>query len=121
MRRLIIAMAAAALLIGMGLPLVPSTTQSAQPQVIRLTARKFEYNPKEIVVKKNVSVVLEITSVDRDHGFKLRAFGIRADVKPGRLTRVQIRPDKTGRFPFECDVFCGSGHEDMGGELVVVD
>lgn len=121
MKRVMIAAGAVALLIGTRLPLVPATTQSAQPRLIQLTARKFEYSPKEIVVKKNVPVVLEITSVDRDHGFKLRAFGIRADVKPGQVTRVQIQPDKTGRFPFECDVFCGTGHEDMSGELVVID
>src|SRR5438094_10452976 len=90
-------------------------------QVIRLTAKKFDYTPNEITVKKGVPVVLEITSLDRDHGFKLREFGVRADIKPGATTRVRIVPNKTGRFPFQCDVFCGSGHEDMSGELVVVD
>jgi hypothetical protein len=28
---------------------------------------------------------------------------------------------ETVRFPFRCDVFCGSGHEDMSGKLVVTD
>jgi cytochrome c oxidase subunit II len=101
--------------------LAPRTTHSAQEQVIRVTAKKFEYSPNEITVKKGVPVVLEITSLDRDHGFKLREFGVRADIKPGQTTRVRIVPKKTGHFPFQCDVFCGSGHEDMSGELVVVD
>jgi len=86
-----------------------------------MTAKKFEYSPNEITVKKGVPVVLEITSLDRDHGFKLREFGVRADIKPGATTRVRIVPTKTGRFPFQCDVFCGTGHEDMSGELIVVD
>jgi cytochrome c oxidase subunit II len=101
--------------------LTPHTTRSAQEQMIRMTARKFEYSPNEITVKKDVPVVLEITSLDRDHGFKLREFGIRADIKPGGVTRVRMVPDKVGRFPFECDVFCGTGHEEMSGELVVTD
>jgi len=101
--------------------LAPRTTHSAQEQVIRVTAKKFEYSPNEITVKKGVPVVLEITSLDRDHGFKLREFGVRADIKPGQTTRVRIVPNQTGHFPFQCDVFCGSGHEDMSGELVVVD
>ena len=101
--------------------LAPHTTRSAPEQVIHMTAKKFEYSPNEITVKKGVPVVLEITSLDRDHGFKLREFGVRADIKPGQVTRVRIVPDKTGRFPFHCDVFCGSGHGDMGGELIVVD
>jgi len=112
-------------LIGLGAAVAPLlaswTTRSAGEQVIRVTAKKFAYSPNEITVKKNIPVVLEITSLDRDHGFKLAAFGVRADIKPGKMTRVRIVPHKTGRFPFECDVFCGSGHEGMTGELVVVD
>src|SRR3989475_13255591 len=90
-------------------------------QVVHMTAKKFEYTPNEITLKKGVPVVLEITSLDRDHGFKVPELGVRADVKPGETTRVRIVPDRTGRFEFRCDVFCGSGHEDMAGEIVVVD
>ena len=108
-------------LIGFVTALAPRSSHSAQGHVIRVTARKFEYSPKEITVKKDVPVVLEITSLDGDHGFKLREFGVRADIKPGAVTRVRIVPNRTGRFPFECEVFCGSGHENMSGELVVVD
>jgi hypothetical protein len=97
-----------------------SSARSAPERVIHVTAKKFEYDPHEITLRKNVPVVLEITSLDRDHGFKLREFGVRADVKPGQVTRVRIVPDKVGVFPFQCDVFCGGGHEDMSGELVVV-
>jgi cytochrome c oxidase subunit 2 len=125
MTRATVGTVAVVALIGLGAAAVPMlvswSTRSAHEQVIRVTAKKFEYNPNEITVKKDVPVVLEITSLDRDHGFKLGAFGVRADIKPGKVTRVRIVPNKTGRFPFECDVFCGSGHEGMTGELVVVD
>src|SRR5262245_60629612 len=89
--------------------------------VIHMTARRFEYAPNEITLQKGVPVVLEIASVDRDHGFKVPELGIRADLKAGQVTRVRIIPDRVGRFAFRCDVFCGSGHEDMAGELVVVE
>src|SRR4029453_17344285 len=90
-------------------------------QVVRMTAKKFEYTPSEITLKKGVPVILEITAVDRDHGFKIPELGVRADLKSGEVTRVRIVPDRTGTFEFRCDVFCGSGHEDMSGEIVVVD
>ncbi len=89
--------------------------------VIRIKARRFEYEPREVTVKRGVPVVLELVSEDRTHGFKLHALGVRADVKPGQPARVRIVPQKAGRFSFQCDVFCGSGHEDMNGDLVVVD
>jgi cytochrome c oxidase subunit 2 len=90
-------------------------------QVVHMTAKRFEYTPSEITLKKGVPVILEITALDRDHGFKVPEFGIRADLKQGEVTRVRIVPDHTGRFEFRCDVFCGDGHEDMAGEIVVVD
>jgi len=99
-------------------------TAGASPvaeEVIYMTAKRFEYAPNEITLKKGVPVVLEITSLDRDHGFKVPEFGLRADVKPGETTRVRIVPDRVGRFGFRCDVFCGSGHEDMAGEFNVVE
>jgi cytochrome c oxidase subunit 2 len=86
-----------------------------------MTAKKFEYDPSEITLKKGVAVILEITALDRDHGFKIPELGIPADLKSGQVTRVRIVPDRTGTFKFRCDVFCGSGHEDMAGEFVVVD
>ena len=90
-------------------------------KVIHLTAKRFEYVPSEITLQKGVPIVLELTSLDREHGFDVPELGIRAEVEPGETTRVRIVPDRTGRFEFHCDVFCGSGHEDMSGELVVVD
>jgi len=35
------------------------------------------------------------------------------------LGPVTITPDKPGTFVFFCDVFCGDGHEEMAGTLVV--
>ena len=90
-------------------------------QVVHMTAKKFEYNPSQITLKKGVPVILEITALDRDHGFKIPELGVRADLKPGQVTRVRIVPDRTGTFEFRCDVFCGDHHEDMAGEIVVVD
>ena len=92
-----------------------------EDQVISITAKKFSYTPPQIVLKKGVPVVLELTSLDRQHGFRLEELGIRADVKPGEPARIHLAPQKTGQFSFACDVFCGSGHEDMAGEILVVD
>ncbi len=89
--------------------------------VVKVTAKKFQYSPAQVTVKKGTPVVLELTSEDSKHGFNLPDFGVRADVKPGAANRVAFTPDKTGTFTFACDVFCGSGHEDMSATLVVVD
>ncbi len=88
-------------------------------RVIHISAKKFEFSPDSITLKKGEPVVLEISSADREHGFSLRAFGVRTNVSPGKVSRIRISPDKTGKFTFSCDVFCGDGHEEMTGTVVV--
>jgi cytochrome c oxidase subunit 2 len=90
-------------------------------QVIRISASTFEFKPNEITVKRGAPVTLELTSLDRHHGFKLPAFHLRADTSTGVVERVRFVPDKTGTFTFFCDVFFGDGHEDMSGTLRVVE
>lgn len=96
-------------------------TGSPSQRVVQVTAKKFEFSPGEITVKKGEPLVLELTSEDRLHGFYLPDFGVEAKIKPGSVTRLSFTPDKTGKFNFACDVFCGSGHEDMAGILIVTE
>ena len=98
-----------------------TANKSGKETVIKLTAKKFEYSPSQITVKKGDSVVFELTSKDRVHGFNLPDFKLRSDIKPGQVTRVSFIPDKTGTFTFACDIYCGSGHEEMSGTLTVID
>ena len=90
-------------------------------RVIHITAKKFDFSPDSITLKKGEPVVFEISSADREHGFNLRAFGVRTNVSAGKVTRVRFTPDKTGKFTFSCDVFCGDGHEEMTGTLIVTE
>ena len=91
-------------------------------QVIQITAKRYEYNPGTITVKKKgVPVVLEFTSLDRLHGFNCPGLGIRTDIAPGKAATLPLVPQKAGTFPFHCDNFCGSGHEDMTGTIVVTE
>ena len=69
-----------------------------KPQMIQIKAKRFEYMPNEIHLKKGVPVVLELTSLDRLHGFNCPAFKIRGDVKPHEITRLAFTPDKVGYF-----------------------
>ena len=90
-----------------------------QPTEIRISAKKFEFNPNKVTAKRGQPLVLVLTSEDRIHGFKMPDFGVRADIVPGQETRVPLMPEKPGSFGFLCDVFCGDGHEDMEGTLVI--
>jgi cytochrome c oxidase subunit II len=86
---------------------------------IHMTAKKYEFSPSSIHVKKGEHVKLLITAVDHDHGFKLPAFDIQQDLKEGETTTIEFTADKAGTFRFACSHVCGFGHRGMKAELVV--
>ena len=89
------------------------------PRLIRVVARRFTYTPSTIALKKGEPVTFELTTEDITMGFNVPDFGVRADIVPGKATRLDLTPDKAGTFTFLCDIFCGDGHEGMSGQLVV--
>ena len=90
-------------------------------KVVQITAKRFEYSPDNITLKKGVPVVLEFISLDRLHGFNCPGLGIRSDIFPDKKTKLRFIPDKVGTFLFHCDNFCGSGHEGMTGTIIVIE
>jgi cytochrome c oxidase subunit 2 len=90
-------------------------------QTIRISASTFEFKPSQIILRKDVPVIFELTSQDRRHGFNLPDFHIRADVQAGTVEKLRFVPRKAGTFTFLCDVFCGDQHEEMTGTIRVVE
>jgi cytochrome c oxidase subunit II len=109
-------MAAGALALG---SVAVSAPAASKPRVIKVIAKKFEFVPNEIHVKQGESVVLQFTAPEVPMGFNLADFGMRTDITPGKVSTLALTPDKSGTFTFVCDLFCGSGHEDMMGTLIV--
>jgi cytochrome c oxidase subunit II len=97
------------------------TFGAAKPEerVVKIIARAFEYLPKETILKKGEPVVLELTSLDLFHGFNAAELGLRADLPPNQTARIRLTPQAAGTFEFHCDNFCGAGHEDMSGKIIV--
>jgi len=87
--------------------------------VVTITAKKFAFAPSQVTLKAGAPMIIELTSLDRQHGFNCPGLGIRADVNPGVITRVLVKPTKPGTYPFHCDIFCGEGHGDMAGTIIV--
>ncbi len=114
-RRRLLALAAALAAGG----LTARRSDAASERVIAVVARKFVFVPDEIVLTLGETVVLELTAPQVAMGFAASDFGVRADVVPGLTTRLRLTATKLGRFQFNCDVFCGGGHEDMDGFIEV--
>ena len=89
------------------------------PKVVEITAKRFEFVPKELTLKKGEAVVLRLKSEDVTHGFMQRKLKVDTDIEPGKTTDVTITPDTPGTYTVICDHFCGAGHGSMKMKIVV--
>lgn len=89
------------------------------PREISVIAKRFAFVPNEIAIMSGEQVVLLLESVDYQHGFSVPDLHLRADLVPGRVTRIALQATTAGTLDFLCDNFCGDDHEDMHGRFIV--
>ena len=97
----------------------PHTARADSPKVIEITAKRFEFSPNKITLKKGETVTLRLTSADVVHGFFLRPLKLDELISPDKPTEVTITPETVGTFTTICDHFCGVNHGNMKMTVVV--
>lgn len=97
--------------------ILPSTTGKIVE--INLIARKFSFEPSEIRVHKGDHVKIHVKSIDVPHGLAIPGYDINIGLPPNEEKLADFVADKAGTFDFECSVYCGSGHGNMEGKLIV--
>lgn len=90
-------------------------------RMIKVSSKRYEFIPDTLTLKKGETVDIELTSEDIVMGFSVPDMTRRATLAPGHVIHLQLTPQKAGTFGFLCDVFCGSGHEDMNGTIIVIE
>ena len=93
------------------------------PRVFEVIARRFAFEPATIEVVEGDRVRLLVRSADGPHGVEVKAFKVKKAVpraKPGDAPiTIDFVAAAAGEFPILCSEWCGNGHEDMTGTLVV--
>jgi cytochrome c oxidase subunit II len=90
-----------------------------EPRAIAITAKRFEFVPSTITLKKGETVKLVVRSEDVTHGLFLRGLKIDTDLAPGETQEITVTPQAAGTFNAICHHFCGSGHGGMKLTVVV--
>ena len=81
--------------------------------MITIHAKRYEFQPAEITLKKGQSTRLVLISDDVAHGLSVDALGIDTLILKNHKNEVVVTPEKVGTFEGECSKFCGSGHSGM--------
>lgn len=99
-------------------------------QVIYVTGKqwmwKFAYPEGKqtiatLVVPARERINLIMTSRDVIHSFYVPAFRIKQDVLPGRYETMWFEAKRPGLYKIFCAEYCGTGHSQMWGDVVVLD
>ena len=96
----------------------PSSTQDER--TIEIVATRFMFEPSRIEVTEGERVKLLVKSGDGVHGVEIKKFRVNKKVpRGGEPITIEFVASAAGEFPILCSEYCGDGHEDMKGMLVV--
>jgi uncharacterized cupredoxin-like copper-binding protein len=100
--------------------LAPAAPSDAQPAEIKITSTEFQFVPAKIsaVAGRPVTLVLDNSKAETEHGILVPALGFRLTAKAGEVVRTTAVFDKPGEYEFSCDL---PGHREAGmkGLLIV--
>jgi cytochrome c oxidase subunit 2 len=109
----------AAALIGTGA--YAASTRQAEPRVIEIVAKRYAFVPSRIEVLEGETVRLVVRSADGTHGVQIKKFKVSEEVPRGsEPVTIEFTATAIGEFEIACAAFCGKGHEEMRGKLVVL-
>ena len=92
-----------------------------EPRTIEVVARRFAFEPAEIQVAVGERVRLLVRSADGLHGIEIKKVKVSKEIPRGnKPVAIEFTADEAGRFPILCSEYCGDGHDDMKGTLVVL-
>jgi len=109
-----------ALVIAFAFLTVAPGAQTPEPRVIEVVAKRFAFEPSPIEVTVGETVRLLVTSADGVHGIEIKKFKVKKEIpRGGDPVTIEFTASEAGEFPILCSEYCGDGHEDMTGMLVV--
>ena len=100
---------------------IGAARQDNTPREIDVVARRFAFEPARIEVAVGERVRLRVVSADGVHGMEIKKFKVKKEIPRGTTpVIIEFTANEAGEFPILCSEYCGDGHEDMQGQLVVL-
>lgn len=98
----------------------PPRAQAPEPRVVEVVAKRFAFEPTRIEVSEGETVRIMVRSADGVHGFGIKKFKVAEEIpRGGQPVVIEFTANAVGDFEILCSEYCGKGHEEMKGRLVV--
>ena len=94
--------------------------QTPEPRTVEVVAKRFTFEPATVEATEGERLRLVVRSADGVHGVEIKKFRVNKEIpRGGDPVVIEFTASEAGRFPIICSAFCGDGHGDMKGMLVV--
>ena len=101
-------------------PFQQDPAAASAPRVIEVVAKRHAFEPARIEVTEGEHLRLVVTSADGVHGIEIKKFRLEETIpRGGTPVTIDFVASEAGEFPILCSEYCGKGHDDMKGMLVV--
>lgn len=85
---------------------------------VYMIARLWEWWPI-LELEKGEEYRLHLSSMDWLHGFSLQPANINLQIHPNYEMVLTVQPDDAGEYGVVCNEYCGIGHHQMLGKIIV--
>jgi cytochrome c oxidase subunit 2 len=82
-------------------------------------ASMWQFQPAEVFIPVGSEVDMYLTSKDVVHGFNISNKNVNMMATYGALNKVRVKFDKPGIYDIVCHEYCGVGHQNMRGQVIV--
>jgi cytochrome c oxidase subunit 2 len=86
---------------------------------VYLLAQMWRWYPA-LRLQEGVTYNFHLSALDVNHGFGLYPANLNIQVVPGYDYGLKITPNRPGEYRIVCNEFCGVGHHNMLGSIVVL-
>ncbi len=92
---------------------VENNNKETEEKIIVLNAKKWEFDKKEVRVKKGEKVKIKVNNIDWIHGIALPDMQLTDD------NEIIVDTSKTWEFKYQCLNYCWDGHSDMVWKIII--
>jgi plastocyanin len=95
---------------------------------VTMDVLRVRYDPETIHAHMDDTIVIKLNGEPEEnesnlglttHTFTIDEFAVNLIVEKNETVKTVFTPTKRGRFSFYCNIFCGEGHDEMKGLLIV--
>ncbi len=82
-------------------------------------AQMWSFEPSVIYIPVGSEVDFFLSSKDVVHGFNIAEKNVNMMAVYGNINKTTVKFDKPGVFDIVCHEYCGTGHQNMKGQVIV--